>query len=104
MRGWNLGGKKRSGCRRREWRRRRPGLGYFGGYGGVAPGDFHLVDVEDKWDQGGEGYGDGPREVPSEVPSKGPWPANGLGLRVRGLGGGRQREDRKSTRLNSSHR
>jgi hypothetical protein len=46
------------------------------------------VDVEDKWDQRGEGYGDGPCEVPSVEPR----PANGLGVRVRGLGGGRQRE------------
>jgi hypothetical protein len=50
------------------------------------------VDVEDKRDQRGEGYGDGPREIPSEVPSKEPWPANGLGVRMRGLGDGRQRE------------
>jgi hypothetical protein len=66
MRGWSLGRKRRSGCRRRERRRRRPGLCYFGGCGGAAPGGFRPVDVEDKWDQRGEGYGDGPREVPSE--------------------------------------
>jgi hypothetical protein len=46
------------------------------------------VDVEDKRDQRGEGYGDGPGEVPSVEP----WPAHGLGVRVRGLGGRRQRE------------
>ena len=50
------------------------------------------MDVEDKWDQRGEGYGDGPREIPSEVPSEEPRPAHGLGVRVRGLCGGRQRK------------
>ena len=53
----------------------------------MAPGRFRLMDVEDKWDQRGEGYGDGPREIPSEEPR----PAHGLGVRVRGQGR-RQRE------------
>jgi hypothetical protein len=46
------------------------------------------VDVEDKRDQRGEGYGDGPREVPSVEP----WLAYGCGVRVRGLGDWRHRE------------